>query len=98
MCSVSKSIQLVQVREATAEAKAQFDNAELALQNLLYEKAYYLKEIRACRSFRCCICCSFPSFSVTRPTSHCPTCTCPKCPCWLPVSYLMSYGYAVPHF
>ena len=42
-----------QVREATAEAKALFDNAELALQNLLYEKAHYLNEIRACRSFRC---------------------------------------------
>lgn len=47
----------MQVRESTADAKAQFDNAELSLQNLLYEKDHYLKEIRACQSFRC----AFPS-------------------------------------
>lgn len=38
---------------ATAKAKGQIDAAELSLQNLLYEKAHYLKEIRACQSFRC---------------------------------------------
>lgn len=43
-----------QVREDTAKAKAQFDSAELSLQNLLYEKGHYLREIRACQSFRYC--------------------------------------------
>ena len=46
------AVDIDQVREATAEAKAQFDSAELSLQNLLYEKGHYLKEIRACQSFR----------------------------------------------
>ena len=41
---------------ATAKAKGQIDAAELSLQNLLYEKAHYLKEIRACQSFRCAAC------------------------------------------
>ncbi|CAL8464312.1 g3847 [Coccomyxa elongata] len=40
------------VRDLTAEAKAQFDTAELSLQNLLYEKRHYLKEIRACKAYR----------------------------------------------
>ncbi len=40
------------MRESTAAAKAMSDNAEISLQNLLYEKGYYLKEIRACQSFR----------------------------------------------
>ena len=43
---------LVQMQTSTAEAKAQYDAAELSLQNLLYEKGHYLKEIRACRSFK----------------------------------------------
>ena len=43
----------LQMQASTAEAKAQFDAAELQLQNLLYEKEHYLKEIKACRSFRC---------------------------------------------
>lgn len=42
----------LQMQASTAEAKAQFDAAELQLQNLLYEKEHYLKEIKACRSFR----------------------------------------------
>ena len=49
----SQSLCDLQVRDSTAEAKAQFDTAELSLQNLLYEKGHYLKEIRACQSFRC---------------------------------------------
>ncbi len=42
----------LQMQSSTAEAKAQYDAAELSLQNLLYEKGHYLKEIRACRSFK----------------------------------------------
>ena len=42
----------LQMQASTAEAKAQYDAAELSLQNLLYEKGHYLKEIRACQSFR----------------------------------------------
>ena len=42
----------LQMQSSTAEAKAQYDAAELSLQNLLYEKGHYLKEIRACQSFR----------------------------------------------
>ena len=44
------------MQSATAKAKGQIDAAELSLQNLLYEKAYYLKEIRACQSFRSAAC------------------------------------------
>lgn len=40
------------MHSATAEARGQFDAAELSLQNLLYEKEHYLKEIMACQSFR----------------------------------------------
>jgi THO complex subunit 5 len=40
------------LREASAGAKAQLDAASLHLQNLLYEKHHYEKEIRACRAFR----------------------------------------------
>jgi len=42
----------MQMQNQTAEAKAQYDAAELSLQNLLYEREHYLKEIRACKSFR----------------------------------------------
>ena len=42
----------LQMQSSTAEAKAQYDAAELSLQHLLYEKEHYLKEIRACRSFK----------------------------------------------
>ena len=51
--SIVMTARIVQVRELTAEAKAQFDTAELSLQNLLYEKRHYLKEIRACKAYRC---------------------------------------------
>jgi hypothetical protein len=40
------------VRESTAAAKALSDNAEISLQNLLYEKEHYKNEIKACQSFR----------------------------------------------
>ena len=39
-------------RLQTVEAKAALEKTHLALQNLLYEKAYYEREIRSCREFR----------------------------------------------
>lgn len=50
--TANMSVHCSQMQSSTAEAKAQYDAAELSLQNLLYEKGHYLKEIRACRSFR----------------------------------------------
>ena len=35
----------------TAESKAEVDQSNLQLQNLLYEKNYYTKELASCRSF-----------------------------------------------
>mmetsp|Transcript_8505 Transcript_8505/g.24395 ORF Transcript_8505/g.24395 Transcript_8505/m.24395 type:complete len:434 (-) Transcript_8505:766-2067(-) len=40
------------LREETATAKANLDSLNLVLQNLLYEKSYYEKEIRACQDFK----------------------------------------------
>ena len=39
-------------RQQTAEAKAELEKTHLQLQNLLYEKAHYAKEIQTCREFR----------------------------------------------
>lgn len=39
-------------REETAQFRARLEQAHLQLQNLLYEKEYYDKEIHACASFR----------------------------------------------
>ena len=52
LVQLSHCMYALQMQASTAEAKAQFDAAELQLQNLLYEKEHYLKEIKACRSFR----------------------------------------------
>ena len=38
-------------REETARGRGALEGSDLALQNLLYEKSYYEKEIAACRSF-----------------------------------------------
>ncbi|KAG1669247.1 hypothetical protein FOA52_003284 [Chlamydomonas sp. UWO 241] len=40
------------LKEETAKAKAALEADDLALQNLLYEKQYYEKEVRSCRSFQ----------------------------------------------
>lgn len=39
-------------REAAAEAKAALDQASLQLQNLIYERQHYEKEIASCRGWR----------------------------------------------
>lgn len=39
------------VREQTAAAKQQLELADTTLQNLLYERSYYEKEIHSCLSF-----------------------------------------------
>jgi hypothetical protein len=86
-CSQAAVQNSLQVREATAEAKAQFDNAELALQNLLYEKGHYLKEIRACQSFRSAAA-AFLIFAVSQESlkspQHCQPCRASSSPrpCW----------------
>mmetsp|Transcript_37376 Transcript_37376/g.83177 ORF Transcript_37376/g.83177 Transcript_37376/m.83177 type:complete len:438 (+) Transcript_37376:84-1397(+) len=41
-----------ELKEDTSKAKTHLEQADLQLQNLLYEKQYYEKEIRSCRSFR----------------------------------------------
>ena len=38
-------------KEETAKGRQALESADLTLQNLLYEKSYYEKEINACRSF-----------------------------------------------
>lgn len=40
------------LRESTSDSKVQLDQTTLQLQNLLYEKHHYEKEIRSCTSFR----------------------------------------------
>lgn len=40
------------LREAAAEAKTQLDTSSLQLQNLLYERQHYEKEISSCRSWQ----------------------------------------------
>ena len=40
------------LKAKTAESKAEVDLSSLQLQNLLYEKNYYKKEIASCQSFR----------------------------------------------
>ena len=39
-------------KNSTADSKAESDLSSLQLQNLLYEKNYYSKEIASCRSFQ----------------------------------------------
>lgn len=40
------------LREAASEAKSQLDDSSLQLQNLLYERQHYEKEIGSCRGWR----------------------------------------------
>jgi THO complex subunit 5 len=40
------------LKEETSKSKGSLEAADLQLQNLLYEKQYYEKEINACRSFQ----------------------------------------------
>eukprot|EP00873_Tetraselmis_striata_P041801 jgi/Tetstr1/462065/TSEL_007135.t1 len=40
------------LREQTASSKSELDSLNLVLQNLLYEKSYYQKEIAACEDFK----------------------------------------------
>lgn len=40
------------LREETSAAKTELDSLNLVLQNLLYEKTHYEKEIRACQDFK----------------------------------------------
>lgn len=40
------------LREATGDAKSRLDQSSLQLQNLLYEKQHYEREIASCRAFR----------------------------------------------
>lgn len=44
-------LQVEQLREETSVYRRDLDQSNLQLQNLLYEKQYYEKEIQACRSF-----------------------------------------------
>ena len=44
---------LPQERTETEKAKARLDQAQLALQSILYEKSYYLNETRAILNFPC---------------------------------------------
>ncbi len=44
-----------QERTATEARKARLDEAQLALQNVLYEKAHYLNETRAMLNFPCAL-------------------------------------------
>ena len=47
-----KEVEEVELQKTkTAESKAEADLTSLQLQNLLYEKNYYNKEIATCRSF-----------------------------------------------
>ena len=41
-----------ELREAAAEAKSQLDQSSLQLQNLLYERQHYEKEIASCRGWQ----------------------------------------------
>jgi hypothetical protein len=43
---------LEDLREGTADAKTRLDRANLQLQNQLYERNYYAKEIKSCHSFK----------------------------------------------
>lgn len=43
---------LEELREGTADAKIRLDHANLQLQNHLYERNYYAKEIKTCHSFK----------------------------------------------
>jgi THO complex subunit 5 len=47
-----KCLQVEDMKEETARAKQSLEASDLALQNLLYEKQYYEKEIFTCRSFK----------------------------------------------
>lgn len=61
------AVQIVKLRQAakqqvedveqhksdTAQSRAEVDVSNLQLQNLLYEKNYYTKEIATCKNFRC---------------------------------------------
>ena len=40
------------LRDETMAAKAELDSLNLVLQNLLYEKSHYEKEIRTCEDFK----------------------------------------------
>ncbi len=52
--SLQKALRaLPQERTATEARKARLDEAQLALQNVLYEKAHYLNETRAMLNFPC---------------------------------------------
>jgi len=52
LAAKSKVDEIEQQKAATAESKAQADESNLRLQNLLYEKNYYNKEIAACLAFK----------------------------------------------
>ena len=43
---------LESLRDETMSAKAELDSLNLVLQNLLYEKSHYEKEIRTCEDFK----------------------------------------------
>mmetsp|Transcript_12544 Transcript_12544/g.17140 ORF Transcript_12544/g.17140 Transcript_12544/m.17140 type:complete len:185 (-) Transcript_12544:2106-2660(-) len=43
---------LQEVKEETQDSKSQLAQAHLQLQNLQYQKSYYLKEIRSCNEFQ----------------------------------------------
>ena len=52
MAAHAKVDEYEQQKEATAKSKALADESNLRLQNLLYEKNYYNKEIAACLAFK----------------------------------------------
>ncbi len=46
------ALRVEELKDETGASKAELEQADLALQNLLYEKQYYEKEIRSCRAFQ----------------------------------------------